>query len=155
MQLSITSTGSVQLKTRNETVSLGDAVLVNQYEIPGMGEYDVAGIQCEAYGLSTGIAYFIRLEDLLVAYLSEPNAEIEKLDDASGVNILVVDLRSDDTADKLKGIIKSLEPSYVVLRGAGATEAVRTGLGLPTEQITSFKASRTALPLEGTTILYS
>ena len=155
MQLSITSTGSVQLKSRNETVSLGDTVSINLFEVPGTGEYDVAGIQCEAYNLSAGNAYFIRLEDLLIAYMGQIDADIEKLDDAANANVLVVDVRSDDTPDKLKPIIKAMEPSYVVLRGAGATEAFRAGLSLPLEQITSFKMTRTGLPLEGTTILHS
>jgi len=155
MQITLPADGSVLIKGKAETVSLKDTVTINSYVLPGQGEYDVAGVQCEGFNLSAGLVYFIRLEDLQLTYLSQIDSGVSKLDDASNCNILIVDVRSDDTADSLKGIIKNVEPSFVILCGAGATPEFRTALNLPTQEIGTFKISRAGLPLEGTTILHS
>lgn len=155
MQLSLPADGSIIAKSKSETVSFGNTVQINDYIVPGQGEYDVAGIQCEVHNLNAGLVYFVRFEDLQLTYLSQIDAGVSKLDDASNCNILAVEVRSDDSPENLRAIIKSLEPSYVVLRGAGATTEFRTLLNLPVQEITLLKVNRASLPLEGTSVLYS
>jgi hypothetical protein len=153
MVISYTSGGDVSIKTKTETVTLGNAATIGSFVIPGPGEYDIAGIQCEARPLTDSYASFIRSEDLTVTFLPKVDTAITKLDDASATHILVVDVRSDDTAEALKPIVKSIEPSYVVLTGAGATSEFATALGFPKAEGDSLKLTRAGLPLEGTYVL--
>ena len=63
---------------------------------------------------------------------------------------VVVDLRSDSTPEQLKPVLKALEPSYVFLAGAGATQELSQALGLAAFEGSSLKVTRSSLPLEGT-----
>jgi hypothetical protein len=152
MVISYTSSGDVSVKTKTETVTLGNDVTIGSFVVPGPGEYDIA-IQCEAKPLATSFASFIRTEDLTVTFLSRIESEIMKMDDANATHILVVDVRSDDRPSDLKPIIKSIEPSYVVLCGAGATKEFVVDLGIPMTEEKTLKLTRAGLPLEGTYLL--
>lgn len=153
MVISYNSSGDVSIKTKTETVTLGSSVTIGSFVIPGPGEYDVAGIQCEAQALTSGFASFIRTEDLTITYLGSLDPQAKKLDDVSSTHILVADIRSNDKPEDLKPIVKDVEPSYVVLCGAGATPAFTAGLGLPMVEEQTLKITRAGLPLEGTFVL--
>jgi hypothetical protein len=150
MVLSYASNGDVILKTKSESVMLGSEVRIGSFVVPGPGEYDIAGIQCEAKPLTQSFASFIRAEDLTITYLNPVEPEITKLNDASAAHILIADIRSDDQADTLKAIVKAIEPSYVVLRGTGATTDFVTALGITPAEGIPLKLTRTGLPPEGT-----
>ena len=150
MTIAYAPDGSVQLKMKSDTVSLGTAVRINSYELPGPGEYDVASVQVEAHPLGTGFAYLIRSEELLTVFLDNPQSDITTMDDASNCNILIVDVRSDSSADSLKVTIKSLEPSYVFLMGASAEFIAAIGIATAPSPL---KITRAGLPLEGTTVI--
>jgi hypothetical protein len=136
MVISYTSSGDVSVKTKTETVTLGNDVTIGSFVVPGPGEYDIASIQCEAKPLATSFASFIRTEDLTVTFLSRIESEIMKMDDANATHILVVDVRSD-----------------VVLCGAGATKEFVVDLGIPMTEEKTLKLTRAGLPLEGTYLL--
>lgn len=150
MVITYTSSGDVSVKTKTETVNLGSEVTIGSFVVPGPGEYDVANIQCEAKALSDSFACFLRTEDLTVTHLSKIDPTVTKLDDASATNILVVEVRSDDQPEALKPIIKAIEPSYVLVYGAGATPSFTSGLGLQDTDKGPLKLVRAGLPLEGT-----
>ncbi len=153
MQISYTSTGNVQLKTKTVPVTLGGGVTIGDRVVSGPGEYDIANIQCEGKALPLATAYFIRDEDLWITYLTNLDAEVTKLDDASETAILVLDIKSDNTPASAKAIIKALEPAYVFLSGPGATAEFMAELGVPLGEAGSLKITRTGLPLEGTTLI--
>ncbi len=153
MVIAHSGTDTVTLKTKTETVTIGPGIRIGSFTIPGAGEYDVASIQCEGIPLTASVAYFIRAEELTTLILDELDSSVTKLDDVAQVNILVADLRSDANIDTLKVITKALEPSYLVLSGAGATEAVLAALGLPRTEGDTLKITRVGLPLEGTSVL--
>jgi len=150
MQLSYTGTDNLSIKTKTSPITIGAGLKIGEYTVPGPGEYDIAEVQCEGKTLpSEGVAYFVRSEDLTIMYLPKLLPEASKLDDASTANILVLDIRSDDTSGAAKDLIKAIEPSYVFLLGAGATSEFNTELGIPVAEDSSLKISRTGLPLEG------
>ena len=150
MVITYLSNDSVSVKTKTDTVLLGNGVTIGSYAVPGAGEYDVASIQCEGIYLDKATAYFIRTEDLTITYLTDTDKSVTKLDEASAADILVADLRSDAEVDDLKSIVKAVEPFYVLLVGAGATAEMSAALGLSLYESSSLKITRTGLPLEGT-----
>jgi len=127
--------------------------MLEEYAVPGAGEYDVAGIQCESHVYPEGAAYFLRAEDLVIAYFTGPVKEATKVEGASNTAVLVLDVRSNETGDDYKTLIKAMEPSYVFVRGAGATPEFRASLGLAPFEGSTLKVTVTSLPLEGTQLV--
>lgn len=153
MQIGYVANGDLQIKTKTETVTIGSGIRIGTKEIPGPGEYDIASIQCEGTALDGAVAYFIRTEELVVTYLTGLDGAASKLDDASDTSILVADIRSNDTPEAAKAIIKAMEPFYVFLIGAGATQEFIAKLDIPQSEESILKVTRAGLPLEGTTII--
>jgi hypothetical protein len=153
MQISLASNGTVIIKTKTEPITLGATVQIDTYTVPGPGEYDVASIQCEGRALPHGTAYFFHTEELNVTYLPKISSEVMKLDDLSNTDILVLDVRSDDTVSAVKDVVKNVEPFYLILMGSGSTPAFIAELGLPLSDTPILKLTRAGLPLEGTTVL--
>ncbi len=153
MIASYTAHGSVELKTKNISVVLANGVSVGSQQIAGPGEYDVQGVQCEATAYEGGIGYFVRVEDMVTAYLTKVDATASKLDGITEAAILVLDVRSDDTNESVKALIKAVEPSYVLLAGAGATKEMAAALGFPLTEGSSLKVTKAGLPLEGTSLI--
>lgn len=153
MQIAYTSTGALQLKTKSGNVSIDPQIVIGNFTIPGAGEYDIASIQCEGHALSSSVAYFLRSEELNITVLADIDPSITKLDDAANTDILVVEVKSNDTPEALAPVIKALEPAYVFLLGPGANKNFATTLNLPLAEESALKlGSRNALPVEGTTL---
>jgi hypothetical protein len=150
MQVSYASNDSVQAKAKQGVISLGAKVTLGDYVVEGAGEYDVAGIQCETHYAEQALVYLISAEDLTLTFVSKPDPSCTKVENIENTNILVIDLPSDVTMESVKGIIKAVEPAYVLLIGSGATPEFTSGLGLPPFEGTVLKTSRSGLPIEGT-----
>jgi hypothetical protein len=150
MTIQFGADGNINLKTKAETVTVGKGVVINNYTLPGRGEYDVASVQAEVYQAGNALAYTLRVEELMTIYLDVPDLAVADLDDAANCNILILDLRSDSSTDVVKTIIKRLEPSYVFAIGA-QTELIEA-LALPKE-VSPLKVTRLGLPLEGTILI--
>ena len=153
MVITHSGTDSISIKTKTETIVMGPGLSIGQFVIPGAGEFDIASIQCEGFPLTNSVAYLVRSEDLTLLLLENLDTAVTKLDDASKADILIVEVRSDDTVENLKQVVKALEPSFVVLSGAGVTTAFVESLGLPRVEGDSLKMTRAGLPLEGTSVL--
>ena len=153
MQFTYSSTDTIVVKTKTEPITIGATLQLDGFTVPGPGEYDVASIACEGRAMESGaFVYGIRTEDLTITYLTKLDKEVNKLDGVANTNVLVLDLRSEDEAGDVKAIVKVIEPQYLALIGAGATEKLITDLGFPIIE-SSLKITRAGLPLEGTSIL--
>jgi hypothetical protein len=144
---------TVQVKTKTETVSLGAQIKIGSFNLPGAGEFDVAGILCQATNLPLGTVYVFHAEELAVSYLTQIDPAVTQVDDISSTDILAIDIRSNDKADDLKPILKALEPSYLILFGAGATPEFLSSLQLPVHTSDILKVTKNGLPDEGTLLL--
>jgi hypothetical protein len=151
MTIGITASQTTELKTKSASVVLGHGVTINQKQILGPGEFDVAGVQCEGIALGSSVAFLLRAEDLVITYLSSFDTTIVSQDRVSETAILVLDLSSDPKTAAVKQVVTALEPSYVVLVG-GNSAAVATELGLPKID-GSLKVTRSSLPIEGVSLL--
>ncbi len=149
MQLSFTSAGDVLLKEKEAEVVLGTVVRIGAYEVPGAGEFEVQGVPCTVEVAEGQYAYFFTLDGVHVTYLDPAVAGVSELEDASSTEVLVIRLRGDESRELVGGLIKKLEPGYLVLAGSNAQELGST-LGLTPEAGATLKISRSGLPEEGT-----
>jgi hypothetical protein len=153
MVLSYAADGTVVVKAKTATLQLGPELKVNQHPILGAGEYDISSVHCEGINLTTGQVYFFRTEDLNVAFLTHLDTDLVKHDSATGSDILVVELRSDDKVENLTAILKKVEPSYLFLTGVQPTLELLTKLALPKYESATLKITRQSLPMEGTSLV--
>lgn len=153
MIINFASRDKLNIKSKNSTITLDKKIVIDDFSINGPGEYDVDGIQIEAQPLKAGLASFVYVEDMVITHITSLEQELTKIKGVSDTNILIVDLKSNDTVDKLKPIIKSLEPSYIYLLGAGKTAEFIAQLGIITEKCKSLKVTLSALPESGTTLI--
>lgn len=153
MVITFSGKNDVTIKGKNETVTVDSTVKIGSFTVPSAGEFDISGVQCESLYLSQGMVHFFAMEDLQITYLTEINQEVTTLDDAPATDILILDIRSDNKPDQLKPILKALEPSYLLLVGAGATPEFVTELHLPVHPESSLKVTAGSLPDEGTYVM--
>jgi len=153
MVLSYTADGSVVAKTKSATLTLGSTLKIENFEIPGAGEYDVSSVHCEGANLDTAKVFWFRTEDLSLGFLTGVDTELTKRDEAANTDILIVDLRSDASADALKTILKKVEPAYLFLTGTRPSAELVTALGLPKYESSTLKVVRGSLPMEGTSLV--
>lgn len=152
MVISFTPQDDVLIKAKTANILLNSVAKIDTYTVPGAGEYDVKGIQCEAEYLPDGLVYFFRAEDILITYMTSVDQKATKMEDSADTNILVLSLCSDNTADQVKVLVKALEPSFLLLTGP-YNPTIITDLNLTTEKTSTLKVTASSLPAEGTTLI--
>lgn len=153
MTISYQANGEVLAASKSASIRFGKDILINDYVVPGAGEYDVAGVQCETHSVDHTLAYFLRMEDLVLTFMHNATPDVASLDDASSTNILILDIRSDTKNDDVKVILKRLEPSYLLLIGEGATPEFSKSLGLTAYEGNQLKITASSLPEEGSWVV--
>lgn len=116
MQIIKNSSGFVELKTKNATITLGSGVQINEVALNGPGEYDVAGVAVVGYSGEEHPFYSIEIEEMTVCFF--PNKP-QKLSDNSkeslgNVDIAVVPVNGGSTVADTMALINSLEPNIVI-----------------------------------------
>lgn len=153
MNITYQANGALTLGLKQVTqVSFGTEITLGNFVIPGAGEYDVNGVPCEVHPLNHSFLATVRLEDLTICYLPELAPEVKLAEEAVSAHILCLMTRSNDQPEMVKNLIKALEPSYVFLMGIDATREFAEKISSTIEQASTFKISRSSLPLEGTII---
>ena len=153
MIINFISRDKIAIKSKNAIITLDGGVAVGSFKISGPGEYDIDGVQVEVQPIKAGLASFIYSEDMVITHITDLQQELTKIKGISDTNILVVDLKSDDTVEKLKPIIKAIEPSYLFLIGAGKTTEFITQLNLTIEKVKTLKVTASSIPESGTSVI--
>lgn len=105
--------GDFQIKSKQAIITLGENCQINDFTIPGPGEYEVAGIRVESFD---GILFFV-IEGLITAYLDRrkkplTEKETEKLED---VDILFIPIGGGEvySPEEAWQVIKDIEPKII------------------------------------------
>lgn len=114
MQILFFGEGKFQIKTKLATINTGEQIKINDFAIPGPGEYEVAGVEVENIN---GITFF-KAEDLNIVYLDKrkktlEEKEVEGIDD---VDILMVPIGGGEVFDPKEALtaIGEIEPRIVI-----------------------------------------
>lgn len=102
------------IKTQKSKITFNSSVLLDEFKIPGSGEYEVKGIQAE---ISSGI-YTFYIEDLILIYLGKNKKDFtaEEIKKIAKSDILMLPVSGNDTMDTKTAlkIISEAEPSIVI-----------------------------------------
>lgn len=102
------------IKTQKASIDFNENTSINDFVVPGDGEYEVGGIQVEVF---SGI-YIFYVEGIQVVYIRKDkkefsSSEIKKLGD---IDVLFVPVAGKDTMDTKKALklISDIEPEVVI-----------------------------------------
>lgn len=100
---------------KNLQVLLADEIKINDFVLPGYGEYEVSGVSAEV--IDGVIA--LKIEDLRMVYTSKCRTfSDQELEEINGVDILFVPVGDQSPeAQKAREVIAQIEPKIVIPMG--------------------------------------
>ncbi|OGD67019.1 hypothetical protein A3F08_03675 [Candidatus Berkelbacteria bacterium RIFCSPHIGHO2_12_FULL_36_9] len=145
MTINFHGEGNFEIKCKEGTVITGEKMKINEFEIPGAGEYEVTGISAE---MTDGIFTF-RSEDMNLTYLRRKNplndSELERVKDTDILFIPIFELMESKTAIE---VINQIEPKIVLPMFYQTIEQVKEIEGLSPETSDQLKITKLNLPQE-------
>lgn len=143
----------IEIKTKNAVIKTGDEVYINDINLPGLGEYEVAGV--EASSTIKGIFRF-RVEDVVVVYFDGLNRKLsdQEVESLSDVAIALLPVGGGKVLDSKSAIafVKELEPKVVIPIEMEDPKAFCEQVGGCEEPIDSYKITKQLLAtMEGQT----
>lgn len=149
MQILFFGEGKFQIKTKVATINTGEQIKINDFIIPGPGEYEVAGVEVEN---RDGMTFF-RAEDINIIYLDKrkkpfDEKEVESIDD--DMDILMIPIGGGEVFDPKEALtaIGEIEPKIVIpMHFTDITEFSKVE-GISFEKIDALKINKSSLTEE-------
>ena len=153
MQIEWKGNNKIEIKTKGATISTGEKIKINDVELLGPGEYEVAGV--EAFGIAQEI-YVFRVEDIGIGYFDSINRALsaEEIKTLSDISIAIIPVGGKNVIDENKAadIIKALEPTIVIPIENDNFDKFCKLVGKCQEPVNSYKVTKQQIALmEGVT----
>lgn len=136
------------IKTQKTSIDFNEVASINEFTIPGDGEYEVGGVQAEVFD---GIFIFF-IEGMQVVYIKKDkkefsSSEIKKLGD---IDVLFVPVAGKDTMDTKKALklLSDIEPEVVIPIHYDDLSEFTKGEGINAKEVDSLKLSKSDLSSE-------
>ncbi len=114
MQVKSNKNGELEVKTKKGTITIDSKIMINDVELEGAGEYEIADISVEGVDDSTYLLIIEEIPSGIVDFKGEISKEcIEKL---SNIDLLIARLNGD--AEKALDQVNQIEPNLVIYTGA-------------------------------------
>lgn len=141
------SDNTLHIKGGPSIVALHNTVNLGTFEVPGPGEYDVAGTSAIVLPAPSCTA-ILRIETVSLLYLDRPYKIDPESEDFANIDVVIIRLTSPEDIPVAQQIIKDLEPRAYVLYGLAASEIITT-LKLTVEPTSKWTVTANSLPEEG------
>lgn len=142
------SDNTLQIKGAQSIVALHDTVRLGTFDVPGPGEYDVAGTSAIVLSAPSCTA-ILRVETVSILYLDRPYKLDPEREDFTNIDVVAIRVSQKDDISITQQIIKDLEPRAYVLYGLDAAEIIGE-LKLTVEPTAKWTVTANSLPEEGT-----
>lgn len=137
---------TIQIKTKNTTISLGIENKVGDFVLSGPGEYEIAGVEIEGVGK----IYLFSTEEMRIAYLDKMDRPLNDLEQelVGDVDILFIPVGGDDVLDAKAAlqIINQVDPRIIIPVYYQELASFTEVEGIAPEYVDSLKITRTTLP---------
>ncbi|MEK9156461.1 MAG: MBL fold metallo-hydrolase [Patescibacteria group bacterium] len=141
-----------EIKTGSTVVRLGYQSAIDDFALPGPGEYEKGGVGVVGIPDGDNTIYLIQVEEINICYPGRiardlPEQEVKEIGD---VDILFLPLGEDGTlpVKKALDLLAKIDPRVVIpMLYADLTE-FKTGEGAPNEEIDFLKIKKADLPEE-------
>lgn len=137
---------TIQIKTKNNVISLGETTKVDDFALEGPGEYEISGIEIQG----VGCIYLFHTEDMRIAYLDKLNRPLTDAEQelVTDVDILFIPCGGGEVLD-LKEAIKltnQIDPRIVIPTYYDEIDTFTKEEGVAPEFVDSLKVTRQTLP---------
>ena len=114
MQITYYKNGEFKIRTKSGVIHTADTCKINDFVIPGDGEYEVSGIRAQCISK----ILFFNAENYSIAYLDKRKKPLsdQELEKIEGVDILFIPVGGGEVYDSKEAlnIIKETEPKIVI-----------------------------------------
>lgn len=137
---------TIQIKTKNTTISLADEVKVGDFILNGPGEYEIAGVEVEGVGK----IYLFSTEEMRIAYLDKMDRPLNDAEQelAGDVDILFIPVGGGDVLDAKTAlqVINQIDPRIIIPVYYEELASFTQEEGITPEYVDSLKITRSTLP---------
>ncbi|MDO8512899.1 MAG: MBL fold metallo-hydrolase [bacterium] len=146
MTITSPTTETIQIRTKNSTICLGEPTKVDDFVLNGPGEYEIGGVEVNGVGR----IYLFSTEEIRLAYLDKLNHLLndEEQELVADVDILFIPVGGADVLDVKTAIqiINQIEPKIVIPMYYETIDNFSKEEGIVPEFTDSLKITSSALP---------
>jgi len=118
MQIKYLGGEKFEIRTKEVKISLGYKILINDFSLPGPGEYEKNGIFVEGIADNGNNIYAIKAEEMNLCYLGKISHDLkeEEAKEIGDVDILFVPLGEDGSlpVKKALDVVSKIDPRIVI-----------------------------------------
>ena len=152
MQIKYLGQEKFEIKTKETKIDLGYRILVNNFELPGPGEYEKGGVFVEGIADNGNIIYVLKVEEMNVCYLGKITRDLkeDEAKEIGNVDILFLPLGEDGsvTTKKALDLVTKIDPRIVIPMLYSDLSEFMKGEGITDGELDVFKIKKIDLPEE-------
>ena len=152
MQIKYLGKEKFEIKTKDVKLALGYTVSINDFLLPGPGEYEKSGIFVEGIADGENTIYVIKAEEMNICYLGRITHSLseEEAKEIGDVDILFVPLGEEGSVPTKKALalVSSIDPRVVVPMLYADLEEFKKSEGITDGEIDIFKIRKIDLSVD-------
>lgn len=152
MQIKYHGADKFSIKTGQSTIKLGQKPAIDDFVLPGSGEYEKAGISVTGIGFEDDTIYAIRSEEVNLCYLGNINREIDEsiIKEIGDVDVLFLPLGENNTlpVKKALDLLSEIDPRVVIPMQYSNLDEFKKSEGISDGETDTFKFKKADLPEE-------
>ncbi len=150
MQIKYLGSDKFEIRSKDLVLSLSDQVSINNFQFPGPGEYEKAGVILSGIEDHDNTIYVMSVEEVKLCYLGRIKHEVSE-DEAKqigDVDILIVPLGQDGTVNvkAANKIISTIDPRIVIPMLYSDLEEFKKSEGMTDGELDILKIRKADLP---------
>lgn len=153
MQINFLGEGKFEIKTKNAKILTGDKIQINDFLIPGKGEYEIAEVAVEYL---EDILIF-NAEEINLVYLDQRNKPLndEEMEQISQADILFLPVAGANvyTVKQAMEVINQIEPKIIIPMHYDKIEEFSQQEGIKVETMETLKISKSQITDESRKII--
>lgn len=118
MQIKYIGKEKIEIRTKDSRIELSQHVSINDFVLPGPGEYEKSGIFVEGIPDNGNTIYIVKSEEINLCYLGSVSRDLKENEtkEIGDVDILFVPLGENGSLDTKKAIslISKIDPKIVI-----------------------------------------
>jgi len=144
MTITYQGDGKFKIKCKEGIIETGEHIKINNFEITGPGEYEVAGLSVE---MLPGIG-MIYAEDMNIVYFAKDTLTESELEKVENTDILMIPVDEKMTAKSALEIANKIEPKIIIPMYYKSIDEFTKLEGISPEKLPELKVSKNILPEE-------
>ncbi len=152
MQIKYHGADKFSIKTGQSTIKLDQKPSIDDFVLPGSGEYEKAGISVTGIGFEDNTIYTICSEEINLCYLGNISKEIDEaiIKEIGDIDVLFLPLGENNTLTVKKALLllSEIDPRVVIPMQYSNLDEFKKSEGISDGETDTFKFKKADLPEE-------